>query len=183
MENNHRKFEPISDTALERQIKTNSDRLFESVRRSPISVREHLPNILQTNNFDSTVLATRSIAYLEFENKSKVRNTSRRKRLEKYKRIFTSKSNNGSVFHFDNSSNSGFRNSPVTAAAPAYVVTGNSSVFFADLTVERVDLSSKPDHLYLLFVVSFDNELRRQNIWAEFDSTIRVLLAQRRPNR
>lgn len=177
MGNTQRLFEPISGIELEQQIKDSSNKLFESVKRSPTSARKNLPNILKTNQFETTALVTKSIAYLDIERKSIARKTTRRDRLKKYKRIFTSQPNDNAIFHYSSSEYSGVTNSSFKVTDPLIVVTGNCSLFFSDLTVTREDLSFKPERVDLLFVVSFDNELRREYVWKEFDSIIRDFLA------
>ena len=160
------------------RILSVANALFDAVKNAPLAARTQFPKVLRNNNFALAVRATTTHAFLEVTTKLHAHRSREADRLRAYRQIFTSiESDEPAIFRVDKARL--IRVSGATLEAPhAFAIGSDFSLCTWDARSTAVLDGQKQSHdIDVLYVVGFGELIREDDAWEEFDTLIRVTLA------
>lgn len=152
--------------------------LFGSVKAAPASVRARLPKVLRNNNFGFAVRVTKTHAFLEVTTKLHAHQSRAAGRLAAYRQIFTSVgAGDSAIFKVDDARLT--RIGAMSLEAPhAFALGSNFSLCVWEVRSESDERGKKSVHdIDIIYVVGFGPSIPIDDAWREFDTLIRVTLA------
>lgn len=160
------------------KILSVSSSLFDAVKNAPLSLRAGFPRVLRNNNFALTVRVTKKYAFLEVSTKLRAQRSREAERMATYRQLFLP-SNSGQPVMMNVDNARLCRVSGVTVdGAHAFGLGNDISLCVSEvrnsimMNGHRVDSS-----VDVLYVVGFGDLIRDDEAWREFDTLIRVTLA------
>jgi hypothetical protein len=152
--------------------------LFEAVKAAPTAARKGFPSILRSNNFALAVRATPTHTFLEVTTKFRAHRNRELQRAKSYKQIFTSTdSGEPALFAIDKVRL--VRISGGTLEGPhAFALGSDISMCAWDTKIVTTPSTQNQSHVIdVIYVVGYGKDIREDDCWQEFDTIIRVTIA------
>lgn len=160
------------------RILSVSNALFDSVKKTPLTVRDKFPQVLKNNNFALVARVTKKYAFLEVTTKLKAQRTRDNDRVKKYREFFTPKESNlPAAISIDNSR---YMRIEKINLRGTHAISLGSDVSLCLSEVKRSSFEAGnpiTSSLDILYVVAFGAQIREDDAWQEFDALIRVTLS------
>lgn len=160
------------------RIQSVASSLFDSVKAAPASVRARFPKVLRNNNFGFAVRVTKTHAFLEVTTKLHAHQSRAAERLAAYRQIFTSIGAGDTAIFKVNDARL-VRIGAMSLEAPHAFALGSDFSLCAWEVRSSSDVKGKKSihDIDIIYVVGFGSSIPIDDAWREFDTLIRVTLA------
>ncbi len=160
------------------KILATASELFGAVKSAPFSARSGFPKVFKNNNFAVALRVTATHAFLEVTTKLHAQGSREQDRVRAYRQLFTStESGEAAVLKVDKARL--IRISGATFEAPhAFAIGSDFSMCAWDVRSTTTINGKLTSHdIDVIYVVGFGSLIREADAWQEFDTLIRVTLA------
>lgn len=160
------------------KIHSVASSLFGAVKAAPAALRSHFPKVLRNNNFGFAVRVTKTHAFLEVTSKLNAHQSRDAERLRAYRQIFTSiESGDQAIFKMHDARL--VRIGAMTLEAPHAFALGSDFSMCAWEARSSTVVNGKQSKfdIDIIYVIGFGKAIPIDDAWQEFDTLIRVTLA------